>query len=103
MKEKIIKARSVATIALEGHYSPWFKLPQIERLGFRSIDSRRMRHRAKHRDVCFGVHLMWMPLDHGAETPEMAWEKMFQGVDFCIAHPLYRAERLSLVEPFEPC
>lgn len=103
MRETVGDAGGVATIALEGHYSPWLRLPQMEHLGFRSIDSKRMRHKAKQRDICFKVHLMWMPLRPESEPPEMDWERMLQGVDFCIAHPLYRAESLGLDEPFEPC
>ena len=103
MKHVVEDAEGIATIALEGHYSPWFRLPHMEYLGFESIDSRRMRHKAKHHEVCFRIHLMWMPLCSEAELPEMDWEKLLNGVDFCIAHPLYRAESLGLKEPFEPC
>lgn len=103
MKKIIKHADGIATIALEGHYSPWFKLHQIEYLGFKSIDSRKMRHKTKHREVYFGVHLMWMPLSSETELPTMDWEKIYKGIDFCIAHPLYRATSLGLKEPFEPC
>lgn len=96
-------ASGIATVALEGHQTPWLKLRQMEALGFRSIDSRRMRHKVKRRDLCFRVHLMWMPVEADARPPTMDWEEMLKGVDFCIAHPLYRAERYHLEEIYEAC
>ena len=54
------KAAGFATIALENR-SPWFKKDQIERLGFRSVDSIDVVHKTKHEDHVFRVHLMWMP------------------------------------------
>jgi hypothetical protein len=46
---------------------------------------------------------MWMPLGENSEPPVMDWGEMLRGVDFCIAHPLYRAERLGLEVIFEEC
>ena len=101
--DSVEDAGGLATIALEGHHSPWLKLRQMEYLGFRSIDSRTMRHRVKRPEACFRTHLMWMPLAEEATPPRMDWEEMLKGVDFCIAHPLYRAERLKLEKVFEFC
>ncbi|MCD6479919.1 hypothetical protein J7L65_03960 [Candidatus Bathyarchaeota archaeon] len=103
MLRNIGEAAGVATIALEGHHSPWLKLRQMEYLGFKSIDHRRLRHRVKRRDVCLTLHLMWMPLRPGAKPPEMDWAEMLRRVDFCLAHPLYRAESWSLDVVYEPC
>ncbi len=103
MLEAAEDAEGFATIALDGHTSPWLRLRHMEFLGFRSIDSRRMRHKVKRPEVCFETHLMWMPLEEGAEKPTMNWAEMLKGVDFCIAHPLYRAERLCLEVIFEEC
>lgn len=103
MLEAAEDAEGFATIALDGHTSPWLRLRHMEFLGFRSIDSRRMRHKVKRPEVCFETHLMWMPLEEGAEKPTMDWAEMLKGVDFCIAHPLYRAERLGLEVIFEEC
>ena len=96
-------ASGFVTVGLEGHPSPWLKLPQMEYLGFRSLGSAGMRHKVKHRDVCFRAHLMWMPVRRDAEPPLMDWKAMLREVDFCIAHPLYRAERLGLEEVYEEC
>lgn len=38
-----------------------------------------------------------------AEPPVMDWRELLKGVDFCIAHPLYRAERFGLEEIYEEC
>ena len=103
MLRGIGEAGGVATIALEGHHSPWMKLWQMEYLGFKSIDHRRLRHRVKRRDICFTLHLMWMPLRPGAKPPEMDWAETLRGVDFCLAHPLYRAESWGLDVIYEPC
>ena len=103
MFEAAEDAEGFATIALEGHPSPWLRLRHMEYLGFRPIESRRMRHKVKRPEVCFRTHLMWLPLEEGAEPPTMDWEEMLKGVDFCIAHPLYRAERLGLEVVFEWC
>ncbi len=103
MLSRIGDAEGVATIALDGHHSPWMKLWQMEYLGFKSIEYRGLRHKVKRRDVCFRLHLMWMPLRAGAHPPEMDWSETLRGVDFCLAHPLYRAESWSLDIVYEPC
>ena len=103
MLEAAKDAKGFATIALDGHTSPWLRLRHMEFLGFRSIDSRKMRHKVKRPEVCFQTHLMWMPVEEGAEKPTMDWAEMLKGVDFCIAPPLYRAERLGLEAVFEEC
>jgi len=46
---------------------------------------------------------MWMTLAEDAAPPRMDWEEILKGVDFCIAHPLYRAESLKLEKVFEFC
>lgn len=101
MLESVEDAAGLATIALEGHHSGWLELKHMEYLGFRSIDSRKMRHKVKRPGSCFTTHLMWMPLKDGAAPPVMDWERMLEGVDFCIAHPLYRAERFGLEKVYE--
>lgn len=80
-------ASGVATIALEGHHSPWLKLMHMKYLGFESLGCRGMRYRLKQRELCFKVHLMWMPFKTEANPPEMDWIAMLKGVDFCLAHP----------------
>jgi GNAT superfamily N-acetyltransferase len=81
MLETAEDATGFATVALEGHKSPWLKLPQMEYLGFRSVDSRMMHHKVKWPEICFRVHLMWMPLKEGADPPVMDWKGLLRGVE----------------------
>ncbi len=103
MLEDARGAAGFASIALVAHPSPWLRLSHIERLGFTSIDSRRMRHKVKKPERCFEVHLVWMPVSVDAPEPEMDWREMLKGVDYCIGHPLYRAESWGLEEPLRFC
>jgi len=57
----------------------------------------------KKPEKCFEVHLVWMPVSVDAPEPEMDWREMLKGVDYCIGHPLYRAESWGLEEPLEFC
>ena len=103
MLEDAWGAAGFASIALVDHPSPWLRLSHIERLRFKSIDSRRMSHKVKKPEQCFEVHLVWMPVSVDAPEPEMDWREMLKGVDYCIGHPLYRAESWGLEEPLEFC
>jgi hypothetical protein len=87
------KAAGFATIALENHWSPWFKKDQIERLGFHSVDSIDVVHKRKHKDHVFKVHLMWMPTAQRAKAPSWNKQELLQGETFCMAHPLYRPRK----------
>ena len=92
-----------ASIALVDHPSPWLRLSHMERLGYTSIDARRIRHRVKKPERSFEVHLVWTPVSGEAAEPEMDWREMLKGVDYCIGHPLYRAESWGLEEPLAFC
>ena len=82
-------ASGFATIALENHWSPWFRKDQIEKLGFKVVDSIRVTHRIKHKTEVFNICLMWMPNLKNAKIP--IWNKLqlLEGITSCIAHPLY--------------
>lgn len=97
------KAVGFATIALEDHWSPWLRKEQMEKLGFRSLDSVRVMHKTKHREQCFKVHLMWLSTTKNANPPTWDKSKLLEGVDFCLAHPLYHSERTKLKEILERC
>ncbi len=103
MLEDARGAAGFASIALVDHPSPWLRLSHLERLGFTSIDSKKMRHKVKKPEQCFEVHLMWMPMSEEGAELEMDWREMLKGVDYCIGHPLYRAESWGLEEPLEFC
>ncbi|HXX87170.1 MAG TPA: hypothetical protein VEH86_01830 [Candidatus Acidoferrum sp.] len=88
-------AAGFATIALENHWSPWFKKWQMERLGFKPLDSIRVMQKTKHKDQVFTIYLMWMPRTAEAKPPKWDKQKLLQGVTFCMAHPLYRPQKVE--------
>ena len=91
-------ASGFATIGLEGHWSPWFVKSQLERLGFKSIDSIHVSHRTKHVGEPFTVHLMWLPRRGDAEPPRWDKKKLLEGVCFCMGHPLYHPQTYEPTE-----
>ena len=84
-----------ATIALENHWSPWFIRWQMERLGFKPVDSIKVVHRIKHVEQAFTIYLMWMPIAEDAKPPKWDKKKLLEGVTFCMAHPLYRPQKVE--------
>lgn len=101
MIESEKNAAGFATVALENHWSPWFKMDQMEKLGFKSIDLLEVKHKLKHKGECFRIHLMWLPKTADANPPKWDRTKLLEGVSFCTAHPLYRRESLESREIFE--
>jgi len=101
MMESEKNALSFATIALENHWSPWMKKEQMEKLGFKSLDSIEVTHKTKHKEQPFKIHLMWLPKTKDAKKPTWNKRKLLEGVDFCIAHPLYHPEKPKLQEILE--
>jgi len=81
-----------ATLGLEGHWSPWLRRDQLEKLSFKSIDSLRVSHKTKHVGEPFTVHLMWLPKRADAKPPTWDKRKLLEGVSFCMAHPLYHPQ-----------
>ena len=104
MMESEPQATGFATLALEGHTSPWLRKEQMEYLGFKPVDSVRMRHKTKRSDVCFETHLMWLPRLLEAKPPSWDKDKLLEGVSFCMAHPLYHPETLKTMKQiYERC
>jgi len=97
------KAKGFATIALEDHWSPWLKKEQMEKLGFEPIDSIKVMHKTKHNGQHFKIHLMWLPTIENTNPPTWDKSKLLQGVEFCLAHPLYHPEKPKLKEILEKC
>jgi GNAT superfamily N-acetyltransferase len=85
-------ASGFATIALENHWSPWFRKEQMEKLGFKPVDSISVSHRTKYRGRVFSVYLMWMPRIESAAPPTWNKQKLLEGITCCTAHPLYRPQ-----------
>jgi len=92
-----------ATIALESHWSPWLKKEQMEKLGFEPIDSIKVVHKTKHKGQRFRIYLMWLPAVKNSNPPTWDKSKLLEGVEFCLAHPLYHPEKPKLKEIFEKC
>jgi len=86
-------AAGFATIALENHWSPWFKKWQMEKLGFKPLDSIEVTHKTKHAGQVFTIHLMWMPTAKNAKSPKWNKQELLKGVNLCIAHPLYHPKK----------
>jgi len=101
------KASGFATIALEKHWMRWMKKEHIEKIGFKSVKSIRVRHKIKHKEKCFKIHLMWLPVKKDAEPPLWNESKLLEGIYYCMSHPLYHgrygAEKMKLKEIFERC
>jgi len=85
-------ATGFATIALDGHWSPWFKREQFEELGFKPLDSIQVTHRTKHRGQVFTIFLMRMPTSRNTALPSWDTQELLRGETFCLAHPLYRPQ-----------
>lgn len=91
MKKANKDASCFATIALENHWSPWFRKDQIEKLGFKPLDSIAVTHKTKRKQA-FKIYLMWMPNTMKAKLPTWNRQEMLEGIAACTAHPLYRPQ-----------
>jgi len=96
-------AVGIATLGLENHGSPWLKIEQMEKLGFKSLNLIKVKHKTKHKGECFTIHLMWQPTTEKAKPPTWNKSKLLEGVDFCLAHPFYHPEKPILREILEKC
>ncbi|MDH5448327.1 MAG: hypothetical protein OEY24_03700 [Candidatus Bathyarchaeota archaeon] len=94
-------ADGFATVALENHWSPWLKKWQMEKLGFKSLDSVRVMHKLKHKGECFKIYLMWLPTAKNSKPPAWNTPKILEGVSCCTSHPLYHQEKTKLKEILE--
>ncbi len=90
-----------ATIALEGHWSPWFKKSEMEQLGFKPLDSIEVVHKTKHKGQFFKIYLMWMPITKNAKPPAWNQQKLLEGITSCILHPLYRPQTYEQEQIFQ--
>lgn len=102
-------ASGFATIALENHWSHYFKKREMESLGFKSVKSISVRHKTKNRKRCFRLHLMWLPATADSKLPTWNESKLLEGVYFCRGHSLYhdrhlkKYQRSKLKEVLEKC
>lgn len=109
MMESEKRASGFATIALDNYWGPYFKKSEMERLGFESVKSVRVRHKTKNRGRCFELHLMWLPVTKDSKSPVWDESKLLEGVHFCRGHSLFHErhltprQRLMLKEVLEKC
>jgi N-acetylglutamate synthase-like GNAT family acetyltransferase len=101
MIESERKASCFATIALTGHWSPWFRKWQMEKLGFKQLESVSVTHKTKHKGKAFSIYLMWMPIAKDAQPPSWDRQKLLGGITACIAHPLYHPQTYKPRQIFE--
>lgn len=94
-------AAGFATIALENHWSPWFKKWQMEKLGFKPLESISVTHKTKYKEKVFSKYLMWTPITEDARQPSWDRQKLLEGITACIAHPLYHPQTYKPRQIFE--
>jgi len=95
MMESEKGASGFATIALENYWGPYFKKSEMERLGFKSVKSIRVRHKTRNRGRCFELHLMWLPVAEDSKPPMWDESRLLEGVYFCGGHSLYHDRHLN--------
>ncbi len=100
-------AAGFASIALENFWMAWMKRWMIERLGFKSIESVRLKHKTYKKEQCFTAHLMWLPRTQDAIPPTLDKARLSYGVNSCFGHPLYWGKygclKAGLRQPYEKC
>ena len=107
MMESEMDADGFATLALENYWMHWMKKSMMEKLGFRSINSIKLKHITYKKDQCFSAHLMWLPNIHDGPEPFFDEAQLLKGVNFCNSHPLYWGKygcaRAGLREIYNKC
>lgn len=108
MKEMMETEKQVAgfaTLALEDYWMIWMRKSEIEKLGFMSIESTRLKHKTYHIEKSFKMHLMWLPVTKNERRPAWDKSKLLEGVRFCPYHPIYRErygiKKLNVQEIYE--
>jgi hypothetical protein len=93
MKEDKKGAAGFATLGWkDGLHGVYVRKDDMERLGFESVKSIRVKHRGKRKAGCFMIHLMWMPVAENAKPPTWDECKLLEGLFFCEHHPLYNGK-----------
>lgn len=68
---KTMNAKGLVTISLENYPSPWLKKEQIKKLGFKTMDSIKLKiiHKEKYRGRRFKIYLMLLPIRSVIKMP----------------------------------
>lgn len=84
------RAVGFATIGCEnGPHPVYVRKDDMERLGFESVKSIKVKHKGKRKGRCFTIHLMWMPAIRNAKLSTWDESRLLEGLFFCEHHPLY--------------
>ena len=86
------RASGFAAVALENHWSPWFRKWQMEKLGFNPLKTITVTHKAKPNRGTFSIYLMWMPNKPDVNPPTWNQAELLEGITCCTAHPLYHPQ-----------
>lgn len=101
------QAGGFATLALEDYWMVWIQKWMIEHLGFRSIDSIKLKHKTYKKGQCFKVHLMWRPISDNVTPPTWNKFQLLYGINYCHHHPIYWGKygcaKSGLTEIHEKC
>jgi len=92
MKKDEKGAAGFATLGCDGFHRVYVRKEDMERLGFESVKSVKVRHKGKCKAGCFTIHLMWMPVAQNAKPPTWDESKLLEGLFFCEHHPLYHGK-----------
>ncbi len=90
--------RGFATVALKNHWSPWLRKEQMEKLGFKTVDSVEVRHKLKNTEKRFTILLMWLPAIARSKPPQWNKNTLLRGTRFCTAHPLHHPQAAKTEE-----
>jgi len=86
-------AAGFATLGCEdGPHWVYVRKDDMERLGFQSVKSVKVKHKGKREGGCFTIHLMWMPATKNAKPPTWNESTLLEGLYFCEHHPLYHGK-----------
>jgi len=78
-----------AILGCEEFHRVYVRKDDMERLGFESVKSIKVKHKGIRKGGCFTIHLMWMPAAKNAKPPSWDESKLLEGLFFCEHHPLY--------------
>lgn len=92
MKKDEKEAAGFATLGCEGFHRVYVRKVDMERLGFESVKSAKVKHKGIRNGRCFTIHLMWLPTTENAKPPTWDENKLLEGLFFCEHHPLYHGK-----------
>jgi len=90
MMEENKEANGFATLGCgKTFYSAFIRKDDMEKIGFKSVKSIRVKHKGIRKAKPFTIHLMWLPITKNAKPPSWDESKLLEGLFFCEGHPLH--------------